>query len=165
MTVEESLKRVLRSTESDCWLWAGAVNNKGYGQIGVDGKTRSTHRVAYEVAHGPIPEGTQIDHTCHNADTTCPGGTSCVHRRCINPAHLEAVTQGENERRASRDKCPNGHDYTPENTAQRRDNGRRICLTCQRATAQRRNVGYGKPGRPSKAAQAALAAERLADTG
>lgn len=134
-----------------CWLWSGAVNNKGYGQFGQDGRTRSAHRVSYEFYVGPIPDGLTIDHLCRV-------------KRCVRPDHLEPVTTAENNRRKFGDKCPNGHDYTPENTGRRKSNNSRICLTCQKASAQRRNVGYGKPGRPSKAARAALEAARLADT-
>ena len=130
-----------------CWLWTGSLNNKGYGQWGQNGRTRSAHRVAYEFYVGPIPEGLTIDHLCRT-------------RHCVRPDHLEPVTSAENTRRARGDECSNGHAYTPENTKYRKDNGRRICVTCQKATAQKRNVGYGKPGRPSKAARAALEAQR-----
>lgn len=161
-TVDNFERHVLRG--DGCWVWTGAVSNKGYGQFCSSGRTRSAHRVAYELYVGPIPAGHQIDHTCHNTDADCPGGL-CRHRRCVNPAHLEPVTQSANMLRAGRDRCSKGHPYTPENTRYRKDNGRRICLECDMASRQRRNVGYGKRGRPSKAAQAALAAARLADTG
>jgi hypothetical protein len=63
-----------------CWLWQGATDRKGYGQIRDwhDGewKTRRTHQVSYELFKGPIPLGKMILHGC---DT--PG--------CWNPEHLE----------------------------------------------------------------------------
>jgi len=66
-----------------CWLWNRSLDGKGYGQLMIDGKIRRAHRVAYYLAHGDIPEGMVILHTC---DTP----------RCCNPAHLKLGTQIEN---------------------------------------------------------------------
>lgn len=73
--------------EGDCRLWTGSLTNRGYGKIMVKGKpSYSVHRLAYEIAKGPIPDNLEIDHLCNN-------------KRCINPAHLETVTHAENIRR------------------------------------------------------------------
>jgi hypothetical protein len=72
-----------------CHLWTGWVNKQGYGQvfrrINGKGKTLLAHRVAYAEAHGGIPEGAQINHTC---DTPL----------CVNPSHMYAGTQADNIR-------------------------------------------------------------------
>lgn len=110
-----------------CWLWQGKLTDRGYGTIkvgGKHGKNCRAHRVSYELFVGPIPAGLTIDHLCRN-------------RSCVNPLHLEPVTQGENTRRspytlasihASRTHCPHGHEYTEENTYLY--NGRRSCRPC-----------------------------------
>ena len=59
------------------------------------------HVVAYEFTVGPVPDGLDLDHMCHNADPTCPGGRACLHRRCCNPGHLLPSTRSENMTRAS----------------------------------------------------------------
>jgi hypothetical protein len=73
--LEERLwSRVDRS--GDCWLWTGCRAPTGYGRIGLTrGRVESTHRVAYELARGPIPPGAFVLHSCDN-------------RLCCNPAHL-----------------------------------------------------------------------------
>src|SRR5271167_976762 len=76
-----------------CWLWKGFLHN-GYGHIrDKNWKIQLAHRVAYELLVGPIPVGLTIDHLCHNTDDTCKGGSTCPHRECVNPAHLEPVTK------------------------------------------------------------------------
>jgi hypothetical protein len=76
------------------------------------------HRAVYERYVGPIPPGLEIDHLCRV-------------RNCVNPAHLEAVTRGENVRRqmAVITHCPQGHEYTTANTRVGRDR-KRGCRRC-----------------------------------
>lgn len=87
--------------DGHCWRWTGAKNPKGYGSTskGAGGGTMLAHRKAYMRAVGAIPEGFEIDHLCENTS-------------CVNPAHLEAVTRQEHQRRIGhRDLAPT---YAPE---------------------------------------------------
>ena len=70
-----------------CWLWTGSPGNTGYVRAFFDGKRWLVHRWAYTHFVGPIPDGFVIDHLCRRIT-------------CVNPAHLEAVTQQENIRRS-----------------------------------------------------------------
>lgn len=96
MTVEQRHGFYTYKTE-DCWLWTGLVNAKGYAEMG---RNLVPHRFAYERVNGPIPPGLTIDHVCHSS-SACRAGTMCMHRRCVNPSHLEAVTHAENVRRST----------------------------------------------------------------
>lgn len=45
-----------------------------------------------------MPKGYELDHLCHTKDKICKGGKTCLHRKCVNPEHLQLVTQAENIR-------------------------------------------------------------------
>lgn len=62
-----------------CWDWTATKNADGYGSFWHRGAMVGAHRLAYIWEHGPIPDGMQVDHTCHN-----PG--------CVNPSHLRLAT-------------------------------------------------------------------------
>lgn len=127
------------AAENGCLLWTGYVGVNGYGYTSDGHRKMTTHRASYEIHFGSPPEGMVLDHICHNRDEACPGGP-CTHRRCINPEHLEAVTQKENVHRshkcpsalqARQTHCKNGHPFDDENTYHSPE-GSRICRECRR---------------------------------
>lgn len=125
-----------------CWLWNGRIGVQGYGRIKDRRKATGVteplaHRFVYEQVVGPIPPGLSLDHRCHNIDKACNSGPSCVHRRCVNPDHLEPVSTETNLFRgrtpasinAAKTHCIHGHEFTPKNTNIGRD-GKRQCRAC-----------------------------------
>lgn len=80
----------------ECWPWTAKLNAKGYGQLRSFTTTVQAHRFGFELVNDSIPAGMTIDHDCHTQDVTCPGGPTCAHRACQNPAHLKIVTFSEN---------------------------------------------------------------------
>jgi hypothetical protein len=127
---ENTLRRFWAKVEPDgeCQIWRGALVGAGYGHFcqGGDKRMMLAHRWSYEAANGPVPDGLVIDHLCMN-------------KACVNPAHLDAVTQAVNidrnpnavnKRNALVASCPRGHEYTEANTRWYR-NGRH-CRSCAR---------------------------------
>jgi hypothetical protein len=118
----------------DCWLWTGAKNEAGYGRVTIRSQGLYAHRVAFEWMVGPIPAGFTLDHLCR------------VHA-CVNPEHLEPVSQSENvlrglspeiarARQLSKTHCPSGHPYDELNTYIRPSGGRE-CRTCAKHARKR----------------------------
>lgn len=131
LTDIERFRAKIYELPSGCWIWTSNLN-KGYGRFWtVKSGLVEAHRWSYEYYVGPIPDGLQIDHLCR------------VHS-CVNPQHLEPVTQRENALRgygmsgiyARRTHCKNGHEYTPENTHMMKSG--RWCRTCDRETHRKR---------------------------
>lgn len=73
---------------SPCWVWKGGTDGDGYGRVRNGRKIKGAHRLFYERYRGPIPAGLVVDHLCRNTS-------------CVNPDHLEAVTQAANIQRKS----------------------------------------------------------------
>lgn len=121
-----------------CWLWTasltqGGVYRSDYPRFSIKGKDIYAHRFSYELLVGQIPEGLELDHLCRV-------------RHCVNPSHLEPVTQQVNTLRGftsgaislRTDLCGNGHDLSGENAFWHPGpNGYRGCRICHRANGRR----------------------------
>lgn len=113
-----------------CWIFEGAKIT-GYGVLMIDRKNHYVHRLVYSLLVGSIPEGHQLHHTCHDL-TECPfTDERCLHRACVNPAHLEPLTHAEHMKvggNATKTHCPKGHPYEDGNLYIR--DGKRNCKIC-----------------------------------
>lgn len=106
-----------------CWIWTASKTDQNYGVIWLNGKYVRSHRVSYMIYKGDLDPSLVIDHLCKNT-------------LCVNPQHLDQVTQAENIKRgvagkvnnAQRNKthCPSGHQYSSVTK-----NGYRQCRVCR----------------------------------
>lgn len=130
---------------NDCIYTELATNDMGYPSLRVNKKVIRASRFVYSMLNGAIPEGLVIDHKCHTEavkNNDCAGGVDCKHRACINPAHLEAITQSENVMRGMHSidnklTCNQGHSYKDANNIMVRKNGKRECAECNRERARK----------------------------
>ncbi len=136
--VDRFVEKFEKRGADECWPWTGNLDRNGYGQFMLYRQGRSivkyigAHRFSYEHFVGPIPKGLVIDHLCRNP-------------ACVNPSHLEPVTNGENIRRGFAVTLgplyPCGHPRGSENSYYNRSkNGSPTCRTCakERTRKQRR---------------------------
>lgn len=113
----EFKKRVDRSGE--CWEWTGHRQTQGYGQVQVNAKLWTAHRLAWTLYNGPIPDGKLICHSCDN-----PG--------CVNPEHLFLGTHADNMEDMVAKNRSKGPEWTEE---QRQRRGQASREWWQNATA------------------------------
>lgn len=83
VVAERFWSKVALGGPNECWRWTASMRGKGYGSFRFNRRMQGAHRVAYELVHGSIPPGMEIDHLCFN-------------KGCVNPAHLRAVTDKQN---------------------------------------------------------------------
>lgn len=84
LPIAERIAQKSKPAEGGCLVWTDHISTHGYGILNVDGKMAYAHRLNYELHHGEIPEGLEVDHMCHN-------------RACLNVDHLRAVTKSQNQ--------------------------------------------------------------------
>jgi len=84
-TLEQRFNRkISRDEETGCWIWTGSKTWDGYGRIQRSRENIYAHRVSWELANGPIPQGMMLDHyVCGNVS-------------CVNPDHLRLATPQQN---------------------------------------------------------------------
>lgn len=139
MEIADRLWSNVKKQDGDsCWPWLGAriprprTGEPGYGCIKIGGKKGKliyTHRLAWEVTYGPIPDGLCVLHRCDNT-------------QCARPSHLFLGTKDDNNkdmaakgrwRNQYKDNppthCKRGHAFTVENT-RLGSHGERVCRTC-----------------------------------
>ena len=120
-TIKDKLFKY-RIVKGDCWIFPGAR----YGQLDFNGRTYGVHVISAMIFLDYDPKsGLQVNHKLE-----------CKDRRCFNPDHLYIGSQHDNimdqvhsgtHRQTSKTHCPNGHEYTKENTYVHRMTGYRQC--------------------------------------
>ena len=171
----ERIRAHTAMAENACWHWTGKLDKGGYGEThyrvgpsvpvpesrassrgwGYGQKKWRLSRLVWTLLFGVIPEGMQVGHACHDLDPSCAGGPTCLHRRCLNPAHLTVQSGETNRAMAQRfprprnhdaatsnaetsnaetfktGTCPKGHDVShPDEQVYVYPSGRHMCRTC-----------------------------------
>lgn len=143
-TVGAFWSHVDRQGPEMCWEWNGLIDQPtkkhsfGYGIFKIGQQQYRAHRVSYTIANGEIASGLVIDHLCRNT-------------KCVNPAHLEAVSNVENVMRGlsepalnkQKTHCKRGHPLSGDNILSTR--GKRECRKCRRVNSDHyTNMRRGK---------------------
>lgn len=130
---ESDIWKNYKITSSGCWEWQKYIGLNGYGQISINNKKISVHRLSYKLHFGHLPDDMHVCHKCDN-------------RKCINPNHLWLGKDLDNLRdmwkkgrgknqNMNKDKCKNGHLFNGDNlkiTNYKNRTQRRICITCEK---------------------------------
>jgi hypothetical protein len=112
-----------------CLEWTGNLGRGGYGSIKVQGKTLSTHRFAWTLVNGPIPDGLQVLHHCDNPP--CCDTEKCLFLGDDFDNMADKIAKGR-DYWLNVTHCPQGHPYDEANTYVT-PRGHRQCRTCRAA--------------------------------
>ena len=143
-SVTERLLSGLVTRSTGCIEWTRGANDSGYGQIRDGRKVHYTHRLAWALANGPIPDDVSVLHHCDNPPCcqtnpteSYPEGHLFLGTSAENMQDMIAKGRGNNQKKTH---CPQGHPYSEANTYM--NQGRRNCRTCLavRNKAQKRAV-------------------------
>ncbi len=117
--------KIIPEPNSGCWLWLGGRRDRrhDYGTTGWNGKTWYAHRLVFTLLRYELPKNMLLDHLCRTP-------------ACCNPDHLEPCTskinihrgEGVASKNLRKTHCPQGHEYTSENTYEWKD--QRFCRAC-----------------------------------
>jgi hypothetical protein len=131
-------ERIHEDPDTGCWLWPGAKDAQGEGQVtftppGGKQANLPAHRAFWLAMVGPVPPGKVLRPTCRRSD-------------CVNPEHREALTRAECALKGSspfavnarRTECKNGHLLVGDDALVHIDpSGRRRCVLCSREITRR----------------------------
>lgn len=135
--LESFWARVDKSPASGCWHWTGRLD-RGYGTLNFSYRKTRAHRISYLLAYGSVAEGMVLDHLCRN-------------RKCVNPDHLEAVSNKENILRGQapsaqnklKTHCKRGHELSGDNLIVAKGGKIRACRACKAAWAREKRAANG----------------------
>lgn len=124
------IQRGIKVDDRGCWLWMRSRSRDGYGWASLKNKTHQAHRLVYTLLRGVPSDGMQLDHLCRV-------------RHCVNPEHLQPVTNLQNQMRspitpAGRTVCAQGHGFI-HNGHQRRCP---VCLEAYLSATRERRIEY-----------------------